>query len=286
MKRRRGNNLGFIIFDFYLSLGIRHAYALLYFVALHYLIFDRKAVQASRRYIDARFNSPSWLMRIKHTYSLFLNTGKNLIDLRQFERAPEKVRMECDTTRIRQLISKGKGVLMLTAHAGNWQIMMRNLPDLGAKVNIVMLPEENPSVREYLKIDQGEQYGINIIDPSKGVDAALEIMKELSAGNIVSMMGDKVIQKTGNLQLKLFGSPVSLPEGPFLIAASANSPLLFLISRKDDICRYTLMVNEITLPEKIKDKKEKTYYIATEYMKILEDFLKEYPYEWTPAGTI
>ena len=286
MKKKRGNSIGFKIFDLYLSLGIKHAYALLYFVALHYLLFDRKAVRVSAEYIDARFNAPPFFNRMRHIYKLFINAGKNLIDLRQLERDFDKVHMECDTTRIRELIAEGNGLLMFTAHTGNWQVMMRNLPALGVKINIVMLPEENPAVSEYLQIDKGERHEINIIDPSKGADAALEIMHELSLGNIVSVMGDRILKKSKTLKLELFGKPTELPEGPYLIASSAKAPILFLLTRRNGPCSYTLEVNEITVTEDIKGKKEKMQKLADKYITTLENFLKLHPYEWSPAGKI
>jgi len=286
MKKKRGNSLGFKIFDLYLSMGVKHAYGLLYFVALHYLIFDRKAVRVTGDYVDTRFNSPPFFSRMRHIYRLFINAGKNLIDLRQLERDFDKVHMECDTTRIRELISEGNGLLMFTAHTGNWQVMMRNLPALGAKINIVMLPEENPVVSEYLQIDKGERHEINIIDPSRGADAVLEIMHELSSGNIVSVMGDRILKGSKTLKVELFGNPTELPEGPYLIGSSARAPILFLLTRRNGPCDYTLEVNEITVTEEIKGRKEKMEKLAEKYITTLGSFLKLHPYEWSPAGKI
>ena len=294
-KKKRGNSLGFIIFDIYLSLGIKHAYALLYFVALHYLIFDRKAVAVATEYINLRFDHPKYLTRLKHIYRLFVNAGKNLIDLRQLERNFDKVHINCDTRRIRELVAEGKGLLLLTAHVGNWQVMMRNLPDLDGKINIVMLPEENPAVKEYLQIDNNktENYkelppekSINIIDPSKGADAVLEIVQELASGNIISIMGDRVPPSSATLTVDFFGQPATIPEGPYRIAAVTGSPVLFLLTRRDGPCSYTMEVNEITIKDKTKNKREKIQLLGEKYAATLEEFLKLSPYDWSPAGKL
>jgi predicted LPLAT superfamily acyltransferase len=294
-KKKRGNSLGFIIFDIYLSLGIKHAYALLYFVALHYLIFDRKAVAVATEYINLRFDNPKYLTRLKHIYRLFVNAGKNLIDLRQLERNFDKVHINCDTRRIRELVAEGKGLLLLTAHVGNWQVMMRNLPDLDGKINIVMLPEENPAVKEYLQIDNNktENYkelppekSINIIDPSKGADAVLEIVQELASGNIISIMGDRVPPSSATLTVDFFGQTATIPEGPYRIAAVTGSPVLFLLTRRDGPCSYTMEVNEITIKDKTKNKREKIQLLGEKYAATLEEFLKLSPYDWSPAGKL
>ncbi len=298
-KRKRGSSLGFRIFDFYLSLGIKHAYALLYFVALHYLIFDRKAVAVSAKYVKLRFNNPGYFRRLKHIYCLFVNAGKNLIDLRVLERDFSKVYLKPDTKRISELLADGNGVMLLTAHVGNWQVMMRNLPQLGVKVNIVIRTEENAAVREFLNIDTNEKSDdqaemkefiprdeINIIDPSKGADAVLEIVHELASGNIVSMMADTVLPDSPELTADFFGSTVTLSEGPFRIATATKSPVICLLTKRNAPCNYAMDINEITITDSGKKRKEKTQILAGRYADAMAAFLKKFPYEWTPAGKL
>ena len=298
-KQKRGTSLGFKIFDFYLSLGIKHAYALLYFVALHYLLFDRKAVAVSAGYVKLRFDNPGFFARLKHIYRLFVNAGKNLIDLRMLERDFSKVYLNPDTKRISELLAEGDGVLLLTAHIGNWQVMMRNLPQLGAKVNIVMLPEENHAVREFLQIDTNEKREdqsnaenfiprdqINIIDPTKGADAVLEIVQELTAGNIVSMMADAVLPDSPILISDFFGGTVTLSEGPFRIATATKSPVICLLPKRNAACDYAMDINEITVKSPSKKKKENIQLLADRYAGVMVTFLKKFPYEWSPAGKL
>ena len=298
-KKRRGTGLGFKIFDIYLSLGIKHAYALLYFVALHYLFFDKKAVRVSTEYVNARFNNPGYLARLKHIYRIFLKTGKNLIDLRLLERDFEKVHLEPDNRRIRELVAEGNGLLLFTAHIGNWQVMMRKLPPLGAKVNIVMLPEENPAVQEFLKIDHSKSSEnnssregftprdeINIIDPSRGADAVLEIVHELASGNIVSIMADTHVKGSPTLTPSFFNDTITLPEGPFRIASAAKSPVICLLTACKAPCRYVMKSTELTIADQKLKRRDYIELLAQKYADTLENFLAEFPYEWSPAGKL
>ena len=61
---RRGNRLGFLIFDLYLSLGLRHAYGLVWLVCLYYLAADRRARQALQGYLNHRFGTPGRWRRL------------------------------------------------------------------------------------------------------------------------------------------------------------------------------------------------------------------------------
>lgn len=284
MGRHRGNKLGFLIFDLYLKLGIRHAYALLYFVCIYYLIFDRQAYKVTVNYVKRRFPEAGLFARIWHVYKLMITTGKNLIDLRQLEKKPQEVKFESNNKPIMKILKQKKGLFLLTAHMGNWQVMMRKLPDFGLKINIVMRPEENPVVSEILKIDHAEPYDINLIDPTKGMEAVLEIMQELDMGNIVSIMGDRKIKDEKTIELNFFGKKITLPKGPFLIANSVQAPVIQLLANRQGPSSYSLETAQIIVDKSIKDKEKRICAFAEEYIKNIEDFLDRNPYEWNATS--
>ena len=172
---------------------------------------------------------------------------------------------------------------MLTSHIGNWQIMMRKLPSFGVKTNIVMRKEENQAVREFMKLDCGEPYNLNIINPDSGLDAVIEIMSELSNGNIVSIMGDRVAGSEKTFSLNFFDQDIHIPAGPFVIAASANAPVVLLLVSRNGACSYILEARELKI-ESASDKKTKINTLAQQYVKTIEEFLIHNPYEWNATG--
>lgn len=282
----RGNNFGFAFFDFLISLGVGHAYAFLHIVAFHYLLFDRKAVARTAAYLKRRFPGESSLKRLWRTHGIFVEAGRVLVDLRCLERDPSSLTMECDADRIRRLLKPGKGLLMLTAHIGNWQALMRNLPGLGAGINVVMRPEDNPAVAEWLGVERAGEEGIALINPEKGPDAALEIVAALSRGEVVAIMADKPLERSRSVEHELFGVPTAFPEGPFLVAAISDAPVVTTIPKRDGKLKYTLEINEIEVSADAKGKKARRDAYLAEYAEVLEDFLTRHPYSWTPAGEI
>jgi len=282
-NRQRGNKLGFLIFDFYLSLGIKHAYALLYFVCLYYLFFDFKLKKKSAGYISLRFPDAKGFKKNIHLYKLFINTGKNLIDLRQLDKRPDKVQFKCDNDLIIRILKEGNGLLMLSSHTGNWQIMMRKLPDFKVKRNVVMQLNGFEDVNEFLKIEGGGEFGINIIDADNGMDASLKILSELADGNIVSIMADRGISSAKNISVNFFNETLLLPKGPFLIAAVSCSPIVQLIPFRNADCSYKLETYRIDVPN-CKNSNEKINKIAEMYIANIESFLLQHPYEWNATS--
>lgn len=154
MSRQRGNKPGFWFFRLFLKTGgLWAAYGLLYGVALHYWLFDRQAVKAAAAYLFRRFPENGKLMIHLKCYRLFVSQGKQLID-----------RMAATTGAVRfnftllgeetfaDLSARDTGFVLLTAHAGNWQLAMITLERIGKSVYLVMHPEHNDAVKESLDI--------------------------------------------------------------------------------------------------------------------------------------
>ena len=79
--RKRGNALGVWFFKASLAMfGLKAAHGLLYLVCIHYLIFDREAVNGAMAYIKRRFPGEGTIARYLHVYKLFVSQGKQLID--------------------------------------------------------------------------------------------------------------------------------------------------------------------------------------------------------------
>jgi predicted LPLAT superfamily acyltransferase len=276
---RRGNRLGFLIFDLYLSMGLRHAYGLVWLVCLYYLVADRRARQALRGYLIHRFGTLGRWQRLVLTYRLMVANGKTLVDLRQFERDPLKVARDIDAVRLRALAGHD-GLIVLTAHVGLWQAMMGHLGALGRPVNVVMRPTDHPAVGEFLRVGTSRHASFAVIDPGAGPEAALAVIAALNRGEIVAMMGDRPARQETTLTVDLLGSAVGLPAVPFALAAAADAPIILLLARRDGPCAYTMEIVELPLPPSTLPQAERRRCLAQAYADGLGEFLRRHPFAW------
>jgi predicted LPLAT superfamily acyltransferase len=283
IERKRGNRLGFLIFQTAArAFGLRGAYGLLYFVGLHYLIFDRAAVSASMAYIRRRFPDHSWLRKVFDVYLLFVNQGKNLIDRHGV--AAGRSDMEIDIQgydRIRDFLKgQNKGFILLTAHVGNWQVAMTALREFGRMVYLMMRREDNAAVREALNIDsEGEMVKILFTDDTLG--GVVEAMKAIDQGSIVSIMGDRTYGYSA-VEAMFLGEQVQFPVGAFTIAAAARCPVVILLSAKRGLNKYTVDVSHVIEPPAgNRGKREGALKSSVqEFARVLDDYVAAYPYQW------
>ena len=280
--QKRGNRLGFWFFETLLKFfGLRGAYALLYFVCLHYLLFDRKAVANALAYVKRRFPGAGFFKSRLEVYRLFISQGKQLID--RFAMISGKTKFDIQLKGYEQLKNlleaKDKGFVLLTAHVGNWQIALTTLKKMAKPVYLVMRQEDNAAVKESLHIDTQDTL-IRIISPEGYLGGVVEAMQVLKEGNIVSIMGDR---KYGfpAVEIAFLKDKAYFPFGAFSIAASNNCPVVVLLSAKLGQNKYVVDVSNIIYPRynSSKEKREQLKVYVQEFADILDKYAQTYPYQ-------
>ncbi|MBI4710640.1 MAG: lysophospholipid acyltransferase family protein [Nitrospirae bacterium] len=282
-SKKRGNQLGFWFFRTALKLfGLSGAYGLLYFVCLYYLLFDRLAVSAGMAYIKRRFKTYNFLQRIFGVYGLFINQGKNLIDRYYIHSGLGQFDIELQGyDKIRSLLADSqKGVILLTAHVGNWQVTMTVLKQFGKTVYLLMSPEENAAVKNALNIDSDREM-LRIISNENFLGGVVEVMKVISEGSLVSIMGDRS-DGYPSTEAYFLGEKAYFPYGAFSIAAAAQCPVVVLLSAKTSAKKYVVDVSHVIFPRynSRADKKDALNKCVREFAGIMEDYAIKYPFQW------
>jgi len=280
--RRRGNRLGFWFFKVQLKLfGLTGAYALLYFVCLHYLLFDRVAVLNALSYIRRRLPAANFLKLRIEVYRLFVSQGKQLIDRAAILSAENlfDIQLKGYEQLAPLLADRNKGFVLLTAHVGNWQIALTALKKMNKTVHLMMRPEDNAAVKDSLNID-AQDSSIKIISPEGYLGGIIEAMQVLKEGGIVSIMGDR---KYGfeALEVSFLKDKAYFPFGAFSLAASSNCPIVVLLSAKLGGNKYIVDVSNILYPRynSNKNKREQLKVYVQQFANILSKYITLYPHQ-------
>ncbi len=283
IERKRGNRLGFWFFRTAVrTFGLRGAYGLLYFVGLYYLVFDRAAVGASLAYVKRRFPGHGAVRRLLDVYRLFVSQGKNLIDRYYVVAGGGDIEIEIQGyDKLKQLLSDSKkGVILLTAHVGNWQVAMTALRKLGKTVYLMMRPEDNAAVKQTLNVDE-ERDAIRVLYTNDSLGGVVEAMKAVDRGDLVSIMGDRAYDY-GSVDASLLGGAVQFPYGAFSIAAAAKCPVVVLLSAKTGTKKYIADVSHVIAPPAgaRKEKQAAIQACVQDFASVLEDYAESHPYQW------
>jgi KDO2-lipid IV(A) lauroyltransferase len=137
---------------------------------------------------------------------------------------------ERGAAQIDQCLAAGNGLIVWTAHVGNWEFASRLLEMHGRPVNVARVVEDKPAEITLRNLMASER--LKIVDMSGGVPATIELLQALRRNEIVAMQGDRVYQRH-SADVPFFSQPTSFPLGPFLLSQVSGAPVLpgFVIRR-------------------------------------------------------
>ena len=207
----------------------------------------------------------------------FLNFAKYLVDFFKFLRpTPVVINRVIDYGNsievLDALLAHGKGVIILTAHLGNWELGGSALAAHGYKFNAVALWVPDKKVNELYQRQRKERQ----IHPIPMGRAARECIAALRRNEIVALVGDR--DYTGARDTtEFFGQPARLPHGPAKLALATGAPLLpiFTVRQPDDTFAYIL--EEPIWADKNRDTVEST---MRRIASALEAVISRYSEQW------
>jgi KDO2-lipid IV(A) lauroyltransferase len=180
------------------------------------------------------------------------------------------------TERAKWLMKEGNGMLMVTGHYSNFEIMGYMLGLFGFNIYSIARPLDNRFINKYL-YDVRMRVGQKIID-KKG---AAELMSELtSSGATLCFIVDQDAGRKG-IFVDFFGRKASTYKSIALLAITNNVPIGVGYSRRvDNRFFFEIGVNRIILPEEWADKEDPLEWITAEYTSAIEKFVREDPTQY------
>jgi len=179
---------------------------------------------------------------------------------------------------LRLLLKRGQGLIMLTGHYGNWEILGYVLATLGFETTSVARPLDNPYLNEWI-MGVRERHGQKIVG-KKG--ATGEVTDVLDRGGVVGFIADQNAGSKG-IFVDFFGRKASTYKSIGLLAMHYNVPVVIgYARRRDGRFRFSLGVQDVIYPHDWKNQDNPLYYITQRYSKGIEDVVRGDPgqYLW------
>lgn len=140
-------------------------------------------------------------------------------------RRPDEVRERTAVPgleRLKEAVAQGRGVVMATAHFGNWELGGASLAVRGIPTDAVVQKQRNPFVERDVAAMR-EALGVGQIDRRR---APKQVLRALRQGRLIAFAADQNAGRHG-VFVPFFGTPASTHRGAALFAIRANAPLFF-----------------------------------------------------------
>ncbi len=248
--------------------------------SLGYALSARYRAVALKNMAIAYGDSISIDEKLRITRQVFINFAKAAVA--EFavtaKMSPEQIKQLCEVEpdalqKITDLLSRGKGIVAVSAHIGNFELMARRFAVDGYKFAVVVRNDGNQAIAGLLN-EIRETSGYEVI--GRG-EAAKPILKKLRAGGIAVMLPD---QKSDDVFVPFFGTLAGTVAGPAVVALRTGAPILpiFCIRLPGD--RHKIIAGTPIEAIPTDDKEADTERIMTRVNEEIEKIVRQYPEQW------
>ena len=212
---------------------------------------------------------------------VFRNLGRTAVEclsLRKFSRKTVKQLMrEGDYRPLKKILSKGKGVIVLASHFGNWEMSSIGGVAFGLDVTVIARRIYYPPYNKFL-LSLRENKGVKILYRD-GKNVLRKSLNVLKSNKILGVAADQDVDSVDGVFVDFFGKPAYTPTGPVIMAMLSGAPIVpAFMMRKDGKLR--LFVEKPIYVEKSGDKKQDIIKYTQKWSDVVERYIREYPSQW------
>jgi len=211
---------------------------------------------------------------------IFINIARTTIDFarqpvlsrdRVLKLVPEHSGLEY----IDEALSKGRGLVFLSAHFGSWELIGIWLHAMGYPVDFLVGQQHNPYVDRLFNHFR-TSHGISVIPV--GVSAR-HVLKSLKNNRIVAFLGDQHAA-SGAAVVDFFGRPAATARGAAAFALKSNCPIILGLLVREAYNRHRAVIQPPIYPPEDGNRDEIIVKMTQAHTAQLEKVVRQYPAQW------
>lgn len=177
--------------------------------------------------------------------------------------------------RLTRQLRRGKGALVLLAHAGNWELLSAMVLFAPTPVNVLYRPLDYKPLDRFFR-DLRSRFGATPISTRR---SAREVIRALKRGEVVGILMDQNVDWYEGVFVEFFGRRAATNKGFALLALKTGAPVLpaYLI-REAQGYRVAIWpeIPLIRTGDRTKDIEANTQ----QYNDAIERFVRRHPDQW------
>ncbi len=209
----------------------------------------------------------------------FENLGITLMDILAMKHLPEKkikslVKIE-NSELFYRLHAKSKGMIMLGAHYGNWELGAMSVAlQTGVNYLIIVEHQANDFINEEIN-NLRTRFGNRVVSRYR---AAREIIKTLQQGEVLALIADQSAY-ANDLFVDFFGRPAATFDAPAALCLKFDIPMIFGVTVRQADGTYVIKLEEIKHDD-LQNDKEGVLELTRRHVKKLEEMIRKHPGHW------
>jgi predicted LPLAT superfamily acyltransferase len=261
-------------------LGLRVTYVLAV-VPAAYFSFASPDVAATMDFHRRAFGPQPWWKRRWLVFRHFYSFGRAILDRTAILAGNRKnFSFQFDgEENLRKALAEKRGVLLLTAHLGNWEAAGQLLTRIDVPITVTGFDRETPEIRAVL--NRASKQNFRLLPLTGSPMDAIPLVAALKRGEVVAMLGDRAYGSP-SARIPFFGGMASFPIGAYVMAAIAGAPLMHVFSLREPAGLYRFFGFPAQHP-KMPLHNERDAYLkscAANFARDLESVMRRDPFQW------
>lgn len=218
-----------------------------------------------------RLYSLRWTFRCFGKY-MFEFVGEERFNAKFFDRCVTFMGQE----HIEEAFRRKRGVVLVGAHLGNWELGAAALSSRGLPVLTIIQKHPNPRIHEFLMASRASRdYKVITV----GGEAARVGLRHLKNNGALAVLGDRPYGEEG-IRIKFFGHEVLFATGPARLAMASGAALIptFVLRRWDD--SFRIFSRPPIEPPEGASREEGVRFMVQEFARQTEELVRENPTQW------
>ena len=216
----------------------------------------------------------------KISKEVFSNLCRNAVELASFRKLTPRTLDKWVTSdgayeKIDRALSKGKGVIMLASHFGNWELISAYFTLRGYDGTVIARRIYFHKYDEF--INRLRHYvGVGVIYRD---DSPKKILRVLKKNAMLGILADQDVDSIDGVFVDFFGRPAYTPKAPVALALASGAPIIPCFMIKEKGGHRLVLEDPVELEEK-SDKQETIKFNTQKWSRIVESYIRRYPEQW------
>ncbi len=172
-------------------------------------------------------------------------------------------------------IAQGKGVMFLSGHLANWEMMPITGNLLGFDGATVVRPPNNPHVARYLEVQRGR------LGPKEQIakhNAMRRMIAQLRKGKALYMLADQKLNE--GVPVPFFGRDAMTTPAPAALALKLGVPILMASNRRVGGARFEVAIHPGPAFTPTGDEAKDTLALTAAITARIEEMVRADPAQW------
>jgi KDO2-lipid IV(A) lauroyltransferase len=206
----------------------------------------------------------------------FRNFARFIVDFFRFPKVSARsIASAVDLERLRivdEEFRKGRGVIFLAAHLGNWELGGAILSLSGFPLSVVAMPHENRRIDRFFARRRAAK-GIAAVSVEH---ATSELLQSLRRKECVAILADRNILGRG-VETRFFGARAGMPYGHVILSLRTGAAIVPAFVIKEDDGHFKACVEEPIRPGRGRGAFEE---LMRRCLEVMEDYVRRHPDQW------